>query len=69
MFNEFVNCVVFPKKGFIPLTCQISGSDLDGDTFFLCWDKRLLIKELPPNPIDDPNKPKAGSIGSSPAMN
>ncbi len=41
-FKELVNCVIFPKKGRIPLTAQISGADLDGDTFFITWDSRLL---------------------------
>ena len=30
-FLELNNCIIFPKKGNIPLTTQISGSDLDGD--------------------------------------
>jgi RNA-dependent RNA polymerase len=36
-FREFVNCVIFPKKGDIPVTSMISGSDLDGDNFFISW--------------------------------
>jgi len=44
-------------KGKIPLTSQISGSDLDGDTFFICWDPNFIIKvEQPPEMIDEPNK-------------
>lgn len=39
IFEEFVNCVIFPKKGEIPVTAQISGSDLDGDNFFISWDR------------------------------
>ena len=38
LFESYVNCVIFPKKGEIPITSQISGSDLDGDNFFICWD-------------------------------
>jgi RNA-dependent RNA polymerase len=37
-FQKLVNCVILPQKGRIPLTAQISGSDLDGDNFFVCWD-------------------------------
>jgi RNA-dependent RNA polymerase len=37
-FEELVNCVIFSKKEKIPLTAQISGSDLDGDIFFISWD-------------------------------
>jgi RNA-dependent RNA polymerase len=42
-----------PAKGKLPLTAQISGSDLDGDNFFISWDNRLIPKQAdPPNPID-----------------
>lgn len=44
-FSEFVNCVIFPKKGDIPVTAQISGSDLDGDNFFISWDRQLIPKQ------------------------
>jgi RNA-dependent RNA polymerase len=44
-----------PIKGRYPLTSQISGSDLDGDNFFICWDDRLIPEEMhPPNIIDQP---------------
>lgn len=47
------NVVVFPVKGKYPLTSQISGSDLDGDNFFVCWDERLIpVAADPPNLID-----------------
>jgi hypothetical protein len=39
LFSDLVNCIIFPKKGDIPVTAQISGSDLDGDNFFICWDR------------------------------
>lgn len=49
------NVVIMPIKGKYPLTSQISGSDLDGDNFFICWDDRLIPKIIyPPNLIDDP---------------
>lgn len=41
-FDRLKNCVIFPKEGKIPLTVQISGSDLDGDNFFITWDQRLV---------------------------
>lgn len=44
-FSKYYNCVIFPKQGQLPLTSQISGSDLDGDLFFISWDKRLIIQE------------------------
>ena len=42
IYHNYVNCIIFPKKGKIPVTSQISGSDLDGDNFFICWDKELI---------------------------
>ena len=43
--------------GRFPLTAQISGSDLDGDNFFICWDDRLIPKKVyEPNLIDETPK-------------
>lgn len=54
-FEHYVNCVIFPMKGDIPITSQISGSDLDGDNFFICWDRTLIPKEDQPYYlIDEP---------------
>lgn len=51
------NCVIFPKKGKVPLTAQISGSDLDGDTFFITWDPRLIpSNSMTPHLLDDEPK-------------
>lgn len=47
--GHLVNCVVFPQKGKRPHTAEISGSDLDGDMFFVTWDKRLI-----PENVDEP---------------
>lgn len=44
IFQNYINCVIFPKKGDYPVTSQISGSDLDGDNFFICWDPELIPK-------------------------
>eukprot|EP00828_Plagiopyla_frontata_P043393 TRINITY_DN6753_c0_g2_i1.p1 TRINITY_DN6753_c0_g2~~TRINITY_DN6753_c0_g2_i1.p1 ORF type:complete len:522 (+),score=59.67 TRINITY_DN6753_c0_g2_i1:290-1855(+) len=56
-FAHLINCVVFPQKGNIPLTCQISGSDLDGDQYFVTWDERLLpAKNCQPLNYDEDKK-------------
>lgn len=48
--------MIMPLKGKYPLTSQISGSDLDGDNFFICWDDRLIPdKAHPPVLIDQPS--------------
>ncbi|KAJ3415612.1 hypothetical protein HDV05_004488 [Chytridiales sp. JEL 0842] len=35
--------VVFSQKGDRPLPSMLSGGDLDGDTYFVCWDTRLYF--------------------------
>ncbi|GBC00471.1 hypothetical protein RclHR1_03870011 [Rhizophagus clarus] len=37
------NCVVFSQKGNRPLPNMLAGGDLDGDEFFVCFDKRIFI--------------------------
>ncbi|KAK7283081.1 hypothetical protein RIF29_12346 [Crotalaria pallida] len=36
------DCLVFPQKGFRPHTNEASGSDLDGDLYFVTWDESLI---------------------------
>ena len=60
MFEPYVNTVIFPMKGTIPITAQISGSDLDGDNFWICWDDRLIPKtHQEAVTIDDPTNNSA----------
>lgn len=51
--HHLVDCLVFPKKGERPHANEASGSDLDGDLYFVTWDENLI----PPgkkswNPMD-----------------
>ncbi|CAO2176113.1 unnamed protein product [Urochloa humidicola] len=49
--HHLVDCLVFPKKGERPHANEASGSDLDGDIFFVTWDERLIPprkKSCPP---------------------
>lgn len=43
-FEEFYHSIVFPQVGEA-IPCKIAGGDLDGDIFFVSWDKRLIPKE------------------------
>ena len=40
--NYLVDCIVYPLVGKIPHSAEIAGSDLDGDNYFVCWDKELI---------------------------
>ncbi|KAK7291646.1 hypothetical protein RIF29_06956 [Crotalaria pallida] len=39
------DCLVFPQKGHRPHPNECSGGDLDGDLFFISWDKELIPSE------------------------
>ena len=43
--DYYENVVIFPSKGEIPLTTKISGSDLDGDIYWICWEQSF-VKEF-----------------------
>ena len=45
-FSEYYeNVVIFPSKGEMPLPSKISGSDLDGDIYWVCWE-RSFVKQF-----------------------
>ncbi|KAK4261810.1 hypothetical protein QN277_004759 [Acacia crassicarpa] len=49
--HHMVDCVVFPQKGSRPHPNECSGSDLDGDIYFVCWDPELIPPHQKP-PMD-----------------
>ncbi|KAJ0965027.1 hypothetical protein J5N97_026165 [Dioscorea zingiberensis] len=40
--HHLVDCLVFPQKGDRPHANEASGSDLDGDLYFVTWDECLI---------------------------
>ncbi|XP_052702358.1 uncharacterized protein LOC128178957 [Crassostrea angulata] len=55
--RHMVDCIVFPQRGSRPHPNEMSGSDLDGDEYFVCWDERLHSIENQ-NPMDFPKAKK-----------
>ena len=41
-FEQYFNVVVFSSKGHRPQADLMSGGDLDGDEFFVCWDNNFV---------------------------
>jgi len=44
--KHFVNVIVFPIMGKRPHPNEISGSDLDGDRYFIYWDQRIIPSKI-----------------------
>ncbi|CAF1222986.1 unnamed protein product [Adineta ricciae] len=40
--NHLQECIVFPAEGERPHPNEISGSDLDGDEYWVCWNEDLV---------------------------
>ncbi len=44
--HHMIDCVVFPITGLRPITNMCSGSDLDGDLYFVSWEPSLIPKQM-----------------------
>ncbi|XP_078446619.1 RNA-dependent RNA polymerase 6 [Wolffia australiana] len=57
--HHLVDCLVFPQRGERPHCNEASGSDLDGDLYFVTWEEQLLPpgrRSFPPMDYQ-PDKP------------
>lgn len=54
------DCIVFSRQGQRPQMDMMSGGDLDGDMFFVCWEESLipsLEHVIPPTEYPKPKPP------------
>jgi RNA-dependent RNA polymerase len=59
VFERFKNCLIFPQKGRRPHPNEIAGSDLDGDCYYVFYDKDFCnIKQDDPMDYTDDTPPK-----------
>ncbi|XP_023932804.1 uncharacterized protein LOC106181258 [Lingula anatina] len=56
--HHLLDCVVFSSKGRRPAPNMMSGSDLDGDLYFVCWYMDLIPKGENVEPMEFPSVEK-----------
>ena len=56
--HHMIDCIVFPSQGHRPHPNEMSGSDLDGDMYFVLWDQSFIIPKENVDPMDFPSAVK-----------
>jgi len=56
--KHMIDCIVFPTQGSRPHPDEMSGSDLDGDMYFVCWNNQLQPPGVSRAPMNYQPKPK-----------
>lgn len=46
-YDHLKDCIVFPTKGHSPHALECGGGDLNGDKFFVVWDRNLIPTNKP----------------------
>jgi RNA-dependent RNA polymerase len=58
--HDLTDIIAFPTKGPRPHADEMSGGDLDGDKFFVCWDTDIVtpVKQVKPLSYENKSHPK-----------
>jgi len=56
--KHMIDCIVFPTQGPRPHPDEMSGSDLDGDMYFVCWNSQIFPPGENKDPMNYKPKPK-----------
>ena len=51
-FHDNFNVIVFSSQGTRPAFNKMSNGDLDGDTYFVCWDQEI-VSHFDPDDLND----------------
>jgi RNA-dependent RNA polymerase len=67
--SHMVNVIVFSSRGDRPIQNEISGGDLDGDSYFVSWNIHLIHNLKTTNVLSPEDNPKIQNKKSSTSIN